>query len=178
MKTIITALLTVCVTTAAVAPNSGLNLELHANEKVNAASMGLPDLPGARPFKDASSDSAVDMGFSFGSVHFRVLASKYVASASPAQVLDFYRKPLARDGEVLECDHGRAIGSVTITSGGLTCTDSHHHDSHTNVDVGNTHQLRSGTEQKIRVVAIDTLVAGDTRFSLVYIELPRDGDKQ
>jgi hypothetical protein len=149
-------------------------IELHANERVSAATMGLPDYPDARPFRDAKSDSAVDMGFTFGSVHFRLLMSAYVTSASSSDVLDFYRKPLARFGDVLECDHGEAVGDRKETRSGLTCSDSDGHHSHGDADDG--HQLRSGTPRVFRIVAIDRDRTETTRFTLLMLEVPKDGD--
>jgi hypothetical protein len=76
------AALMVCDGTAAMAQSSG-SIELHANESVTAASLGLPEYPNARAYREPKSDSAVDVGFTFGSFHFRLLAAKYISSASP-----------------------------------------------------------------------------------------------
>src|ERR1035438_9323383 len=93
------------------AQSSGGSIELHANTHIPAADIGLPTYPGASLYKDSDNDSAVDMGFTFGDVHFKLLAANYTTPASPAQVLAFSRKPLSRYGEVLECDHGKPVGS-------------------------------------------------------------------
>ena len=159
--------------TAVLAQSSG-NIEMHANPHVTAASIGLPGYPGARSFHEPSSDSTADLGFTFGDIHFRLLVAKYVTRASPAQVLEFYRKPLARYGEVLECDHGLAVGSLKIASSGLTCSDTQGHHSHSSGESSDGDELRSGTPRRFRMVGIDDGQFDDTRFSLLLIELPKD----
>ena len=168
-------------------PDSDVNLGLHVNSHASAASIGLPAYPGATPYHDPSkkgNDSSLDMGFTFGDVHLSVLVASYLTGDSPEQVLAFYRKPLSRYGEVLECDHGKAVGKLTITSSGLTCSDKH--DDHVHVQVngnGNSsddHELRTGSPHKYRIVGIDDLKDGKTKFGLVYLELPKvkDGKAQ
>ena len=39
--------------------------------------------------------------------HLSVKAASFVTTDSPEHVLEFHRKPLAKFGEVLECDHGK-----------------------------------------------------------------------
>lgn len=161
---------------AARAQNNGVSLELHANENVSAGTIGLPHFPTSHPYKNSSSDSAADVGFTFGRVHFRVMASKYTTNASADQVLDFYRTPLARYGEVLECEHGQPVGALTTTKDGLTCADAHGHHSHVHADVDSPHELRVGTPERYRVVAIESAEPNSTQFALVYLELPKDDD--
>ena len=158
-----------------IAQNSGISLAMHANSKVSPADIGLPAYPGATPFKDKDNDSAVDLGFTFGSFHFSVVAANYVTSDTPAQVLAFYRKSLAHYGEVLECDHGKPAGSVTVTGSGLTCSDDHHSGSSGSFSTAN--ELRAGVPNKYRLVGIDKSQPGSTRFALVYLDLPKDSDK-
>jgi hypothetical protein len=42
---------------------------------------------------------------------FRLLVASYLTSDSPAKILEFYRKPLAHYGEVLECYKGKPVGT-------------------------------------------------------------------
>jgi hypothetical protein len=158
------------------AQEGGAGLELHVNENVSASSLGLPHFPTSHPFHGASKDSAADVGFSFGKVHFRVMASHYETYATADQVLDFYRKPLARFGEVLECEHGQPVGPLKSTKQGLTCADSHGPHSHVTSDADSPRQLRSGTPEQYRVVAIETHKSSATNFTLIYLDLPKDDD--
>ncbi|MDQ2768099.1 MAG: hypothetical protein M3Y30_13195 [Gemmatimonadota bacterium] len=168
--------LTLCAATGLRAQGNGVSLELHVNENVSASSIGLPHFPTSHPYKGESKDSAADVGFTFGSVHFRVMASRYQTNASAEQVMDFYRKPLARFGEVLECEHGQPVGERKATKEGLTCSDSHSPHSHAKTDFDSPRQLRSGTPERYRVVAIDSSELSVTDFTLVYLEVPKDDD--
>jgi hypothetical protein len=159
--------------------DSDFNLALHANTHVTAADIGLPEYPGAAPYKnpnDKDSDSAVDLGFSFGNVHFLVKAASYITPDPPAQVLAFYRKPLSHYGQVLECDHGHPVGSLKQTPTGLTCNDDPGVTSGSKGDSSSGHELRAGRPTRYRLVGIDESHSGSTRFGIAYIELPKDSD--
>lgn len=161
--------------TTAWAQDSGF--ELHAHGKITASDIGLPVYPGAQLFKDSDeSDPTADLGFTFGDVHFRLLVARYSTGASAEKVLNFYRKPLSRYGEVLECDHGKPVGRLQRTASGLTCDSGQGHQGHVNAD-GNSSddvELRAGTPQKFRIVGIESQQDGQTQFGLVYMELPKD----
>ncbi len=185
-RTILAAILFIACSAACVAQNSDskkdsdFNLALHANSHVTAADIGLPEYPGAAPYKDPDdkdSNSAVDLGFSFGSVHFVVKAASYTTHDSPAQVLDFYRKPLSHYGQVLECDHGHPVGPLKQTPAGLTCNDDAGIHSDSKDDASSGHELRAGRPTRYRLVGIDKSKAGSTRFGMAYIELPKDSDE-
>jgi hypothetical protein len=164
--------------------NSGLNLALHANSHATAADVGLPAYPGAVPYAPPDdngkkdNDSSLDMGFTFGDFHFSVIIAGYETSDSPARVLEFYRKPLSRYGEVLECDRGKPVGKLTITSTGLSCSDDHGGHVQVNANSSDDHELRAGSPHKYRIVGIDDSRAGKTHFGLVYLELPKDTGKK
>jgi len=163
---------------AALAQSSDFKLELHANKNVSAAEIGLPAYPGATLVKEADNDNTADFGFTFGDTHFRIMAAKYVTTDTPERVLAFYRKPLSRYGEVLECNQGKPVGQP-VARGGLTCSEqkdggltvSNHGVS------SDGHELRAGLPLKFRIVGIDQSQPQATRFWLVYLELPKDHDK-
>lgn len=159
------------------AQDSGFNLSLHANGHATAAEIGLPGYPGASIYKDPDNDGALDLGYSFGDTHFRLMVASYVTGDSPAKVLDFYRKPLSRYGEVLECNGGKPVGSLTRTHSGLTCADQQ--DGHVQVNGhsdANDHELRAGNPHDFRIVGIDKSEQKSTRFALVYLQVPKDKD--
>lgn len=159
----------------ALAQNSGL--ELHANAKATASDVGLPGYPGATLLKDTDNGAAVDMGFSFGDSTFRLLAANYVTPDSPDQVLAFYRKPLSKYGEVLECNNGKPVGSLTKTRSGLTCSDQQGGDVQVSGSIDSKgHELRAGNPHQFRIVGIDKAEPKSTRFGLVYVQLPKDED--
>jgi len=170
-----------CGGTVAVAQDSDFKMELHANSHPTTTEIGLSPYPGATPYKEpGNSSSTVDVGFTFGDTHFRVLGATFMTADSPARVLAFYRKPLSRFGEVLECNHGKPVGSLAAVHSGVTCSDEK--DNHLDVNghgvPSGGHELRAGTSHQFRIVWIDESDPKSTRFGLVYIELPKDNDKK
>jgi hypothetical protein len=155
--------------------SSDNGFELHANGNITASDVGLPAYPGSKLVK-TDNNSAVDMGFTFGDTHFRLVAANYLSADSPAQILDFYRKPLARYGEVLECDHGKPVGALKVARSGLTCStkSKDHLNVQGNVDSSDDHELRAGTPEKIHIVGIGEKQGAGIHFGLVYVELPKD----
>ena len=154
--------------------DSDFNLNLHANSHVTAKDIGLPVYPGATPFKDKDSgSSAADLLFLLNSFHLSVKAASFVTTDSPDQVLEFYRKPLAKYGEVLECDHGKPVGSLTVTKSGLTC------GGRMTVNGSDSdHELRAGTPDQFRIVGVDGAENGKTKFGLVALVLPKDESRK
>lgn len=162
--------------TASFAQHSDRNLELHANSHTSATDIGLPAYPGATLYKDADNDAAVDLGLTLGDFHFDMKAANYLSSDTPERILAFYRKPLSRYGQVLECDHGKPIGALVVARSGLSCSDEHdgHAAAKGSVDVSDGRELRAGTPHQYRVVGIDKSSSGTTHFGLVYVDLPKD----
>jgi hypothetical protein len=163
--------------------DSGFDFSLHAHGKVTAADIGLPQYPGAVVDNDNHNSDAADLGFAFGATKFNLRVVSYKTPASPAAVFDFYRKPMARYGDVLECDHSRTVGSLQKTRDGLTCSGKSgksdksggHGLSVNGVNSSDDHELRAGSPEKMRIVAVEPK-GGETRISLVYLELPKDSD--
>jgi hypothetical protein len=163
-----------CDSKALFGQDSDVNLALHANSHASAAEVGLPAYPGATLYKD-DHDTSADLGLTVGDFHMSLIAVKYVTSDSPERVLAFYRKPLSRYGEVLECDHGKPVGALTTTRSGLTCG---HVEVGGNTSPSTDHEIRAGVPNQYRIVGIDESQPGSTRFDLVYLNLPKDsGDK-
>jgi len=153
--------------------HSDFNLNVHANSHATAKDIGLPAYPGATPFKSKDSDSSSgDVLLLMNNFHFSVKAASFVTTDSPDHVLEFYRKPLAKFGEVLECDHGKPVGSLTVTKSGLTCGNGNGNGS----DSG--HELRAGTPDQFRIVGVDGAVNGKTKFGLVALVLPKDESRK
>jgi hypothetical protein len=159
---------------ACFAQNSDFNLNVHANSHATAKDIGLPVYPGATPFKDKDSDSSsADLGVVLNSFHFNMRSAKFVTTDAPAKVLEFYKRPLAKYGQVLECNHGKPVGSLTVTTSGLTCGD--HKNGEMTVDGSDGDvELRAGTPEQFRIVGIDGTEAGKTKFGLVALVLPKD----
>jgi hypothetical protein len=150
---------------AGFAQNSDFNLNMHANSHATAKDIGLPVYPGATLFKEKDSDSSSgDVGLVLNSFHFNVQAVSFVTTDQPRQVLEFYRRPMAKYGQVLECNNGKPVGALTVAKSGLTCGDGSDHGV----------ELRAGTPEQYRIVGIDGMETGKTKFGLVALVLPRD----
>jgi len=162
------------------AQDSGFSLDMHANSNITAKDIGLPLYPGATLWKEKDSDSAANLGFGLNAIHFTMMVVSYASGDSPARVLDFYRKPLSRYGEVLECNNGKPVGPLTVTHSGLTCSAQKGGNIQVNGsgDSSNDHELRAGTPLRFRIVGVNGTQDGKTKFGLVYLELPKDSDSK
>ena len=154
--------------------NSDFNMNMHANSHVTAKDIGLPVYPGATPFKEKDNESSSgDLLFLLNSFHFSVKEASFVTTDSQQHVLEFYRKPLAKFGEVLECDHGRPVGSLSVTKSGLTCSDRKNGGVTVN-ESDDDHELRAGTPEQFWIVGVDEAENGKTKFGLVALVLPKN----
>jgi hypothetical protein len=154
--------------------NSDFNLNMHANSHATAKDIGLPVYPGATPFKEKDNDSSSgDVLFLLNSFHFSVKEASFVTTDSQGHVLEFYRKPLAKFGEVLECDYGKPVGSLSTTKSGLTCGDRKNGGVTVN-ESDDDHELRAGTPEQFWIVGVDDAKNGKTKFGLVALVLPKD----
>jgi hypothetical protein len=139
--------------------------------------IGLPAYPGAvvvtKKDKDDHNDGAADINMSFGSFQLRVKAVSYTTPDSPAQVLAFYKKALARYGTVIQCKDHSAVGQPDHTPEGLTCSDDDRHKNqiHVDDDMSGKMELKAGSKQHQHIVGIDPQGTG-TKFGLVALDLP------
>jgi hypothetical protein len=175
LVTLVVVFLFACGTS--LAQDSGVDLALHANSNASAVKIGLPAYPGAAFYKGSDNDSAADLGLTFNEFHFSMMAANYVTGDSPEKVLSFYRKPLSRYGEVLECNQGNPVGALKVTRTGLTCRQEQG-TSNGNANSSNGHELRAGSPNRFRIVGIDNSHPGTTRFGLVYLELPKESSEK
>ena len=146
------------------------SMHVNTNDAVNTAAIGLSPYPGAVPVKDdkgKDKDSA-DVDMSFGSFHLGVKAATFQTSDPQDKVLDFYRKTLARYGDVIECRGHSSVGSPVRTSQGLTCDQDH---KQVNISDDGQLELRAGSEQHQHIVSVESKDGG-IRVSLVALDLP------
>jgi hypothetical protein len=152
------------------AQNTGFSLGMHANSNVSASDLGLPAYPGATLHQRGHDDAAFDLGLTLDGSRYRLRGVNYLSSDTPGRVLAFYRGALSRYGQVLECDHGHAVGEPTRTSSGLTCQD-HVSDGGDDRHSTSGHDLRVGSPHNFRLVGVDD-ATDPTEFILMYIEVP------
>jgi hypothetical protein len=164
------------------------NTSIKTNDAASTADIGLTVYPGAVVAKqdNGKDDSAADVNLSFGSFHLGVKAAGYQSADAEDKVLAFYRKDLARYGDVIECQHDKPVGQPTHTTQGLTCSDhgsvSHSSDESKglhlhgtlngqDIDAGSTLELRAGSPQHQHVVSVEKKDGG-TKIGLVLLDLP------
>lgn len=139
--------------------SNSLGLELKVTDQAQVADVGLPEYPGAKPYKEpGETSSGANIGVSAGAFGFKVAALELSSSDRPEKVAAFYRKALSKYGPVLDCSTGPAKSKPT---GVLTC-DADDPDSHEIV-------YKAGTDDNQRIVVIDPHGDG-TRFSLVHVD--------
>ena len=153
---------------------------VHVNtDQLSASDLGLPVYPGAHLSTDKEHDKSADVHLGFGDWQLRVKAVNYSTPDSKEKVAAFYKKALARYGDVITCDGNSAIGSPAVTHEGLTCADDnskakvHMDDS----DFKQDFQLKAGSKRHQHIVGFKDNESGQTRFALVALDLPAGLDK-
>jgi hypothetical protein len=148
---------------------------VHVNtDQTTASDLGLPVYPGAEPVRDDENHKSADVHLGFGEWQLRVKAVSYSTSDSQDQVAAFYKKALARYGDVITCNNNSPVGTPTTTHEGLNCADN---DKNGNVklddnDFKQSFQLKAGSKRHQHIVGFEDPKAGHTRFALVALDLP------
>jgi len=171
------------------------SMHVKTDDSADKIGIGLTVYPGAVPAKnDKGKDddtNAADVNLSFGDFHLGVKAASYQTSDSPAKVEAFYRKDMAKYGDIIKCKGDTTIGTPVRTSQGLTCKDSK--DNHITADNEDNNkkglhihgssddsnpELRAGSPQHQHIVSIEPKNGG-TKIGLVMLDLPHghDSDK-
>jgi hypothetical protein len=158
---------------------------VHVNtDQISASDLGMPVYPGAKPVTDDDKHKSADVHLGFGDWQLRVKAVSYGSSDSKDKVAAFYKKALARYGDVVTCDGNNPVGTPVATREGLTCSDNDSNgqvklDSH---DFRQDFQLKAGSKRHQHIVGFEDSKGGETRFALVALDLPAnitsDDDKK
>jgi hypothetical protein len=157
------------------------SMHIKTDDNVDTAAIGLSVYPGSTAWKDddegKNHDShSADINMSFGDFHLGVKATAFRSTDSADKILAFYRKDMARYGDVIECQGTTAIGKPTRTALGLTC-DNDEHD-HGRIEIGEAGklELRAGSEQHMHLVEV-VPKDGAQKIGLVALELPTHLEK-
>jgi len=145
--------------------------------QTTAADLGLPVYPGAQLVADSDNDKSANVDMGFGQWELRVKAVNYSSPDSQDKVVAFYKKALGRYGSVITCQHDAAVGIPTATAQGLTCADDGMGKVHAHVDTGDAsehggYELKAGSAHHQHIVAFKKPSPGQTRFTLVDLDLP------
>ena len=156
---------------------------VHVNtDQTTASDLGLQTYPGAQPIKGDDKHKSADVHLGFGEWELRVRAVSYGTPDSQDKVVAFYKKALARYGDVITCQGHTAMAGPASTSEGLTCSDDgnakgikiDHHDYGTSDD---SLELKAGSKRHQHIVGFEDSKDGQTRFALVALDLPAGIDK-
>jgi hypothetical protein len=152
---------------------------VHVNtDQTVAADLGLPLYPGADTVKDKDGNQSADVHMGFGEWQLRVRAVSYSSGDPQDKVAAFYKKALARYGDVITCQGNAPLGTPTSTAEGLTCSDDGHHsqfkfNNKTNgMDFSGQMQLKAGSKRHQHIVGFEEPKNGKTHFALVALDLP------
>jgi hypothetical protein len=153
------------------------SMSVNTDEKSDTSAIGLSVYPGATPYKDGDGDhknnGSADINLSFGDFHLGVKAASFITPDSQNKVLAFYKKELARYGDVITCRGDSTVGEPSRTAQGLTCSE--HKKGHVNTDIkaldDHDLELRAGSEQHQHIVGVEDR-NGQTKIGLVALDLP------
>jgi hypothetical protein len=149
------------------------SMHVNTNRSPDTAAIGIAIYPGAVPLKDDDKDTdthSANVDMNFGAFHLGVRAASFQSSDQPEKVIAFYRKDLAKYGDVIECRNKRAVGSPQETSQGLGCSDDNHHVGASVSDHDNI-ELKAGSVQHEHIVGVESRDSG-TKIGLVALDLP------
>jgi len=158
---------------------------VHVNtDETSASDLGLPVYPGAVAVKDKDKDGhkSADVHLGFGEWELRVRAVSYQTPDSQEKVTAFYKKALGRYGDVITCRGNSPVGTPTVTSEGLSCSDDGK-NSNVKIDQGDYGvgkdgaELKAGSKRHQHIVGFEQPKDGNTRFALVALDLPAIVDK-
>lgn len=176
---------------------------LHVNSgSVTASDLGLPAYPGAQVVTDDEKHKSADVHMGFGEWQLRIRAVTYSTSDDAGKVADFYKKALARYGDVLTCKDKQPIGTPTKTAEGLTCADDSSKGVNVNINSDDNKkgfsvtsgddkskgshysiheglELKAGSKRHQHIVGVqDKQEDGKTMFAMVALDLPAGGSEK
>jgi hypothetical protein len=155
---------------------------VHVNtDQTSASDLGLPVYPGAELDNGDDSHKSADVHLGFGEWQLRVKAVSYATHDDRDKVAAFYKKALARFGDVITCDGDTPVGTPAVTHEGLTCDDKSNQNNNVKLgdhDIRHDYQLKAGSKRHQHIVGFedgkdsDEGKKGRTRFALVALDLP------
>ena len=152
-------------------PLGGLHVR---SDQTSAGDLGLPVYPGANVTPDHEGDKSADVHLGFGQWQLRVQVVSYTTPDAKDKVVAFYKSAMGRFGSVIECQGNHPVGSVSITSEGLSCNE----ESRGQVNVNgmgedeNGFTLRAGSRRHQHIFALKNSGDSGTHFALIELQLP------
>jgi hypothetical protein len=152
--------------------SGGKSVGFILSEDATAKDVGLPMYPGAQRLKDTSDESsALQMGLWGGSSGFKLVVLKLESDDSAEKIAAFYRKALARYGNVVDCStsSARQKKSDSGHAGQVACENDH--------PAAGGFAFKAGSKRNQHVVAVEP-DGKRTKISLVYVWTPQSESQQ
>jgi hypothetical protein len=139
--------------------------DIKVNKDADAQDTGLSVYPGARIKQEdnGKDEKNANVNLSFGPYGLKVVAVQYESDDAPEKVISFYQAQLKRYGNVIECHVHKHGGHVQINH------DSKNNSINCEESGGDTVELKVGTEENQRIVAVDSREKGSS-FALVRVQ--------
>jgi hypothetical protein len=143
-------------------------VQVKTNDSSVLQGLGLPIYPGAQFQEQGKSNGSADVDLNLGIFTLRIKSAAFKSPDSPDKLIAFYRKALTRYGDVIECQQGQTVGSLTHTTEGLTCAE----DKNSHYD-GDSRKIKvmAGSKQHQHVVIIGP-DGNASKLQIVAMDLP------
>ncbi len=142
--------------------------DLHVGQDADAKRVGVPLYPGARlKASDDHNNDQANLSILTEAFGMKLVVANYVSDDAPSKVIDFYRDKLKRYGKVLECHSHKQGASIEANEGDKDSSKSK--DLKCEDDSGPVTELKVGTEDNQRIVAVEPGDDKGTHFALVYV---------
>jgi hypothetical protein len=141
--------------------------DLHVGADADAKKVGLPLYPGARVKSDDPNSSQANLSVLTEAFGVKLIVANYASDDAPSKVLDFYRDKLKKYGKVLECHSQKHGGGVLVGEDDKDSNKSK--ELKCDENSGPVTELKVGTEDNQRVVAVEPGDGNGAHFALVYV---------
>ena len=145
--------------------------DLHAGPDGDAKKVGLPLYPGARLPSDDVNNNQANLSIFTEAFGMKLVVANYASDDAPSKVIDFYRDKLKRYGKVLECHSQKHGGNVDVhdSDNDSDKSSGKSKELKCDEDSGPVTELKVGTEDNQRIVAVEPADGKGTHFALVYV---------
>lgn len=145
--------------------------DLHAGPDGDAKKVGLPLYPGARLKPDDVNNNQANLSIFTEAFGMKLVVANYASDDAPSKVIDFYRDKLKRYGKVLECHSQKHGGNVDVhdSDNDSDKSSGKSKELKCDEDSGPVTELKVGTEDNQRIVAVEPGDGKGTHFALVYV---------
>jgi hypothetical protein len=147
------------------------NLKVNTQD-VDSKDIGLNVYPNSKLKERAKNDeNRANVNIDTPWFGLKVVALTFTTDASTEQVWDFYKKEMTQYGRPLECRPGSPdLKLEPRDDNDLTCYEKGNRERNRRVKISvDENELKVGTDDRQRIVAIKPYGSGGTEYTLVYV---------